>query len=298
MFTCTTRNGLSRLLMTAALAAAIGLVYAPSALAHGGGGGHGGGGFGGGFGGHMGGFGGGVGHFGGLGYGGFGGRQMGYGGYGYGRGLYGMGYGYGLGYGLGLGYGGGWPYYGYGGYAGYGYGWPYSGTLGGYGWPYYGYAYTSYPNYGYNYTYPYSGYSYGYPYDATSYGYPYSGNAASYPTTDTTFGYSSAYVPPGASRPIAANADAQGKALGVVEKEVVDAAGNRGMEITRVYPGSAAEKAGLHAGDVIYSANGYLTEVPGNLAWVISNATPTNVLSMVVRSANDGRKYTYTVNLP
>ncbi len=48
------------------------------------------------------------------------------------------------------------------------------------------------------------------------------------------------------------------------------------MKIGKVYPGTAAERAGLRAGDVIRSVNGYLTEQRGNLAWVIANAMPNN----------------------
>ena len=46
------------------------------------------------------------------------------------------------------------------------------------------------------------------------------------------------------------------------------------MKISKVYPGSAPEKAGLHAGDLIYSINGYLTQEPGNLEWIFLTAAP------------------------
>ena len=60
--------------------------------------------------------------------------------------------------------------------------------------------------------------------------------------------------------------------LGIDEQPVVDVDGVRGMKVSTVYPGTAAEKAGLKPGDVIRSINGYRTEQPGNLAWIIVNA--------------------------
>ena len=68
--------------------------------------------------------------------------------------------------------------------------------------------------------------------------------------------------------------------MGIDEAPVVDANGVRGIKVTLVYPGSVAEKAGLHVGDVIHSINGYLTTQPGNLAWIIANASPDNVLKI------------------
>jgi S1-C subfamily serine protease len=62
----------------------------------------------------------------------------------------------------------------------------------------------------------------------------------------------------------------------------------RGMQVTRVYPGSAAERAGLQVGDFIRSANGYATQVHGNLTWIISNLPANGVLQMSVRTARDG----------
>ncbi len=152
---------------------------------------------------------------------------------------------------------------------------------------------------GYGYGYPYYGYGYGYPYSGYGYGYPYSGFVASYPSMGSTFGYTSAYVAPGGGQTVGSgNGAAQGRVLGIDEKQVVDPSGRKGMQITKVYPGTAAEKAGLQEGDVIHSVNGYLTEVSGNLAWIITNAARDNVLKMVVRTAKDGREYTYTATLP
>ncbi len=267
------RGGCRFPLMAATLALGIWVISGSSAMAHGGGGGgggHGGGGMGGGHMGgmgmggmgmgHMGGYGGmGMGHMGGYGYG----NRLGYGGYGgYGGfypGFYGLGL-FGLGYGgYGMGYGG--YGMGYGGYDGYGMGY------GGYGYPYYG---------------GYGGAGYSYPYVNTVY------------TSPTV--YSSAYVAPAAGAPN--TVAAQGRYLGIDEEPVVEAGGRKGMKVSNVYPGTAAEKAGLKAGDVIHSINGYLTEQRGNLAWIIANATPTNILKMNVRTAKDGQEHTVTAQIP
>ena len=94
-----------------------------------------------------------------------------------------------------------------------------------------------------------------------------------------------------------ANAD-RVRDLGIDEEPVVDVDGVRGMKVSRVYPGTAAEKAGLKPGDVIRSINGYRTEQPGNLAWIIVNAAPGKVLKINVRTAADGKEQTITAQLP
>ena len=90
---------------------------------------------------------------------------------------------------------------------------------------------------------------------------------------------------------------ALGRGLGIDEEPVADLAGVRGMQVTKVYAGSPADRVGLRAGDVIYSANGYLTTERGNLAWIITEAAPDNVLKMSVRSVVDGKQHTILVNL-
>ena len=89
------------------------------------------------------------------------------------------------------------------------------------------------------------------------------------------------------SAPIAstANMAARGSDLGIDEEPVVDAAGARGMKVAKVHPGTAAAKAGLEAGDVLHSINGYLTQQQGNLAWIIANAAPGHRLEIRLRSA-------------
>jgi hypothetical protein len=85
--------------------------------------------------------------------------------------------------------------------------------------------------------------------------------------------------------------------LGVDEHPVVDSDGVRGMQVSNVQPGTVAERAGLHAGDVIQSVNGYLTTDPGNLAWIIATKAPNGTLAMNVRSAADGKVHAIEARL-
>ena len=85
--------------------------------------------------------------------------------------------------------------------------------------------------------------------------------------------------------------------LGIDEEPVVVAGGVKAMKVGKVYPGSAAERAGLKAGDVIRSVNGYLTEQRGNLAWVIANAAPDSQLKISVQDAKDGQAHLITAML-
>jgi hypothetical protein len=88
-----------------------------------------------------------------------------------------------------------------------------------------------------------------------------------------------------------------GRDLGIDEEPVADPAGVRGIQVTTVYAGSAADRVGLRARDVIHSVNGYLTTQRGNLAWIITAAAPDNVLNMSVRRVADGKEHTIVVNL-
>ena len=187
-------------------------------------------------------------------------------GYGYGSPFYGYGLGgYGLGYGMG-GYGMGG--YGLGGYGMGGYG------MGGYGMGGYGMGGYGMGGYGMG------GYGMGYPA-----GYGMASMSPGYGAAPAAgFGYSSAYVAPGAMA-------ARGRILGIDEEPVVLSDGKKGMKITNIYPGTGAERAGLQVGDVLRSVNGYLTEQRGNLAWIIANATPGNELKMVVRTIKDGKDH-------
>ena len=207
---------------------------------------------------------------GGGGGGGHGGGGGGHGGGGHGGGSHGGG-----GHSGGGGYHHGGSYYhGNGGYYG-GYFPGYYGGSGYYGFPGYGYG----NGYGYGYG---NGYGYGtgfnYPYSNSGYNYPYAG-----PSYDN-----SVY---GASAP------SQGRFLGIDEQAMADSAGP-GMKVMRVYPGSPADQAGLQPGDVIQSANGYLTQQHGNLAWIISTVPPNGVLQMNVHTASDGAVHGVSARLP
>jgi hypothetical protein len=102
---------------------------------------------------------------------------------------------------------------------------------------------------------------------------------------------------PGPPAPASANVY-RVAALGIDEQAVVDVDGVRGIKVARVYPGAAAEKAGLKPGDVIRSINGYRTEQPGNLSWIIVNAAPDKVLKINVRAAVDANEQTIAVTVP
>ena len=86
--------------------------------------------------------------------------------------------------------------------------------------------------------------------------------------------------------------------LGIESEPAVDAGGVRGMKITKIYPGSAAERTGLHEGDVIHSINDYDTQQTGNLEWIYVNAAPNNVLKLNVRTASDGKEHAFTTQIP
>jgi hypothetical protein len=149
------------------------------------------------------------------------------------------------------------------------------------------YYYGGYPGYGYGYgySYPYYNYGYGYPYYTYSYpGYTYS-NPLPVAPGSTAVGSAGDAAP------------AQGRYLGIDEVAVVDS-GGQGMRVMRVYPGTPAEKAGLQVGDVILSANGYLTQQHGHLAWIIANAGPDGVLQLNVRTARDGAEHVISARVP
>ena len=91
---------------------------------------------------------------------------------------------------------------------------------------------------------------------------------------------------------------AQRRYLGINELPVVEADGRCGMQVVRVYVGSAAERAGLQPGDVIHSANGYATQGFGNLTWVIDNSATDNKLELSVCSTHaTAKRYLMTAQL-
>jgi hypothetical protein len=88
------------------------------------------------------------------------------------------------------------------------------------------------------------------------------------------------------------------RSLGIELEPVVDPDNTRGLRLTKVAPGSVAEKAGLRNGDVILSINGYVTEGPANLSWIAANAAPDRVLNMKVRGPSGGELRDVTARLP
>jgi hypothetical protein len=158
---------------------------------------------------------------------------------------------------------------------------PYNGT--GAGYP----GYNIYGNYG----------VYGYPGSGIEGGQSNSGYDPGFGGYPSYGGYGINTRLPYATRSVGAPAT-QRRLLGIDEEPVVVADGVKGMKVGKVYPGTAAEKAGLQAGDVIRSVNGYLTEQRGNLAWVIANAMPKNELRLDVQTVKDGQTHLITATLP
>ncbi len=169
---------------------------------------------------------------------------------------------------------------------------PGGGSHGGYSGFYFPGLYLGGYGYGYGYSNSYYPYGYGYGYSDPSYTYQ---PSDVYPgTTGNNY-----YVEPNASASstVVQPPGPQGAMLGIDEAAVVDATGS-GMRVEKVYAGSAAERAGLQVGDVIRSANGYLTQVHGNLTWIINNQAANGVLNLVVHRAADGRDVTVVAQLP
>jgi hypothetical protein len=89
-----------------------------------------------------------------------------------------------------------------------------------------------------------------------------------------------------------------GRALGF-DAETFDYRGRApGLKVNVVVPGGLSEKAGLHLGDVIQSINGYLTQRPSDLSWIIEKAASGKILKMTVRTTSDGKEHEITIRLP
>jgi hypothetical protein len=148
-----------------------------------------------------------------------------------------------------------------------------------------GYGYNLYGNYG----------VYGYPGSGIEGGASNSGYDPGYGGFPSYGGYGFANV---ANRSLNSASLAPGqRLLGIDEDPFVMPDGTKAMKVSKVFPGTAAAKAGLQAGDVIRSVNGYLTEQRGNLAWVIANAMPNNELKITVQTAKDGQNHLVTATL-
>jgi hypothetical protein len=178
----------------------------------------------------------------------------------------------------------------------YGGGYHRGGYYGGYTHRYYpggfygGYSGFYFPSY---YLSGYSGYAYPNYYYPNAYGYGYAYPSYTYPPDYVTTDPNAAVADPS----VVQAGGIQGAMLGIDEEAVVDG-GGPGMRVDRVYAGSAAERAGLQVGDVIRSANGYLTQVHGNLTWIINNQAPGGALNLVVHRASDGRDVIVPARLP
>jgi membrane-associated protease RseP (regulator of RpoE activity) len=156
--------------------------------------------------------------------------------------------------------------------------------------PYYGtsanYGYNIYGNYG----------VYGYPGSGIEGGASNSGYDPGYGGYPSYGGYGITNI---ANRNLnSAAPSSRQRLLGIDEDPLVMPDGAKAMKVSKVFPGSAAEKAGLQAGDVIRSVNGYLTEQRGNLAWIIANAAPNNELKIKVQTVKDAQNHLITATLP
>lgn len=103
-------------------------------------------------------------------------------------------------------------------------------------------------------------------------------------------------VYPGRRAP--AGTPTQARELGFDQEPATTPAGLRGMQVTRVDEGSLAQKAGLRVGDLIISINGYLTDEPGNLPWIIINKADDRLLRLNVRSPGEAQDKELKLELP
>ncbi|WP_435011986.1 PDZ domain-containing protein (plasmid) [Tundrisphaera lichenicola] len=87
------------------------------------------------------------------------------------------------------------------------------------------------------------------------------------------------------------------RATGMEAEPVVASDGRKGLKVTRIQAGGAAEEAGLRVGDEIRSANNYVTDKTGDLIWIAAHAAPDDILRVNIRSASDGRDRSMDVRL-
>jgi hypothetical protein len=138
-------------------------------------------------------------------------------------------------------------------------------------------GYNNFPRYGYGYgygnSYPYynNQYLYGSPYYGTS------GAVVNSAAPDVTTGWLNM--------------------LGVDAQSVVDSTGPA-VQVAAVFTGSPAAQAGVLGGDVIHTANGYLTRYREELAREIANTPRNGVLGLSVRSLGDVSDHAVRVVVP
>jgi hypothetical protein len=100
--------------------------------------------------------------------------------------------------------------------------------------------------------------------------------------------------PPTENAPVPPSTD---RSPGFDTEPVAGPGGKPGMKVSTVDAASPAAAAGLRSGDVIRSINGYVTQKPGNIEWIILNAAPDRTLTMNVLAAADGKERTITARL-
>jgi S1-C subfamily serine protease len=91
---------------------------------------------------------------------------------------------------------------------------------------------------------------------------------------------------------------AQGRYLGVTQQAVIDPDGRAGIQVMSVTPGSPAHLAGLEPGDIVLSANGYVTQDVGTLPWLVNSSEPNGTLSLTVRNVRNGELVGVTAQIP
>jgi PDZ domain-containing protein len=121
-------------------------------------------------------------------------------------------------------------------------------------------------------------------------------------STGTTPSYAPNATTPGApGSPAvgeAANVQPTSQTLGLDAEPVTDTDSVGGMKITKIYPGSMAEKAGLQVGDIIRSVNDYPTPDRAHLVWIVAVSLPNYALDIKLRSVTDGKERTVTIKAP
>jgi hypothetical protein len=86
--------------------------------------------------------------------------------------------------------------------------------------------------------------------------------------------------------------------LGLAAETFDDRGQAPGLKVDIVVAGGLADRAGLKVGDRIQSINGFQTQKPADLDWIIEREAGDKVLRIVVRSGADGKDREVRVTLP